>query len=169
MAPAAPAGLTARAVSSSQINLTWDAVTNAASYIVERSLTNGGPYAAITNGVTATNYNATGLAAGATFYYVVIAVNAGGDSANGVQAAATTMPPQPQVVGVSMAGGSLVFSGTNGLPGGAYTIWSSTNLATPLTNWIQVGAGTFDGNGNFGTTNVINASETQQFYLLRQP
>ena len=169
VAPAAPAGLTARAVSSSQINLTWDAVTNAASYIVERSLTNGGPYAAITNGVTATNYNDTGLAAGATFYYVVIAVNAGGDSANGVQAAATTMPPQPQVVGVSMAGGSLVFSGTNGLPGGAYTIWSSTNLATPLTNWIQVGAGTFDGNGNFGTTNVINASETQQFYLLRQP
>jgi fibronectin type 3 domain-containing protein len=93
VAPAAPAGLTARAVSSSQINLTWNAVTNAASYIVERSLTNGGPYAVITNGVTATNYSNTGLAAGATFYYVVIAVNTGGESANSVQAGATTTPP----------------------------------------------------------------------------
>ena len=55
--PAAPGGLAAVAVSSSQINLAWNSVTNAASYNVKRSTTNGGPYAVIATGVIATNYN----------------------------------------------------------------------------------------------------------------
>ena len=44
------------AVSSNQINLSWNAVTNATSYNVKRSTTNGGPYAVIATGVTTTNY-----------------------------------------------------------------------------------------------------------------
>ncbi len=63
----------------------------------------------------------------------------------------------------------MLFGGTNGLPGGTYKILSSTNLAMPLANWTQVGAGSFDGSGNFNITNAINNNETQQFYLLRQP
>jgi hypothetical protein len=78
-------------------------------------------------------------------------------------------PPQPHIVGVSIAGGSLRFSGTNGLIGGAYAIWSSTNLATPLTNWTQAGSGYFDGNGNFSVSNVINLNAAQQFFMLRLP
>jgi len=42
-------------------------------------------------------------------------------------------------------------------------------VTIPLTNWIQVGSGDFDGNGNFSVSNAINASEPQRFYLLRQP
>ena len=79
-----------------------------------------------------------------------------------------TLPP-PQIVHASIAGGNVVFGGTNGLPGGTYKVLSSTNLAMPLTNWTQVGAGSFDGNGNFGVSNALNAGEPQQFYLLRQP
>ena len=62
VAPSEPAGLTVTAVSTGQINLTWNAVAGAASYNVQRSLTNGGPYAVVANGVTATNYYDTGLA-----------------------------------------------------------------------------------------------------------
>ena len=105
----APIGLAATTVSSSQINLTWNTVTNAASYNVKRSATNGGPYVIIASGVTATNYNDTGLAAATTYYYVASAVNAGGESTNSAQAAAATFSPTL---------GSLVhrysFSETNG-------------------------------------------------------
>jgi hypothetical protein len=75
----------------------------------------------------------------------------------------------PQIAHASIASGSLVFSGTNGLPGGAFSIWSSTNAATPPTNWTQVGSGSFDGDGSFRTTNWINAGEALRFFLLRQP
>ena len=88
--PAAPSGLNGAAVNSSQINLTWNAVTNATSYNVQRSTTSGGPYTTIATGVGTTNYSDTGLAATTTYYYVVNAANAGGASANSAQASATT-------------------------------------------------------------------------------
>jgi poly(hydroxyalkanoate) depolymerase family esterase len=91
--PAAPAGLTATTVSTNQINLIWNAVTNAASYNVKRSTTNGGTYTVIATNVTATNYNDTGLAAATTYYYVVSGVNAGGEGANSSQATAATLSP----------------------------------------------------------------------------
>ena len=89
--PSAPAGLVAAAVSTSQINLSWSTVPNAASYNVKRSATNGGYYVIIATGLTATNYSDTGLAVATTYYYVASAVNAGGESANSAQASAATL------------------------------------------------------------------------------
>jgi hypothetical protein len=168
VAPGAPAGLTATAVSTSQINLAWNGATNAATYTVQRSTTNGGPYAILATGVTATNYTDTHLTSGTTYYYLVSAVNPVGQSADSAPVGATTLS-QPRVAGISLVGGSLVFSGTNGSVGGAYTLWSATNLATPLTNWLPAGSGVFDGKGNFRITNAINPNQPQQFFLLRQP
>ena len=79
-APAAPAGLIATTASSSQINLSWSGVTNATTYNVKRATVNGGPYTSIATGVAVTNYSDTGLTAGTTYYYVVSAVNANGES-----------------------------------------------------------------------------------------
>ena len=56
---AGPTNLTATATSSSQVNLTWNALTNATSYNVKRSLSSGGPYTTIASGLTATNYTDT--------------------------------------------------------------------------------------------------------------
>jgi hypothetical protein len=42
-------------------------------------------------------------------------------------------------------------------------------VALPLTNWVQISAGTFDANGNFAVTNSVNPSALQQFYQMRQP
>jgi hypothetical protein len=103
---------------------------------------------------------------------VVSALNPAGESTNSASAAATPLGPplsQPSVVGISIVNGSLVFGGANGLAGGTYRILSSTNLATPLTNWTQVGSGYFDGDGNCSVTNAINTSEPGRFYLLSQP
>jgi fibronectin type 3 domain-containing protein len=166
--PAAPAGLTAIVVGS-QVALSWAASSGAISYNVKRATVSGGPYAPVTN-VTTTNYTDIGLVNGMTYYYVVSALNTAGESANSAPASATTpaLPP-PHIVQASIAGGNVVFSGTNGLPGGTYEVLSSTNVAMPLGNWTQVGGGNFDGNGNFSVSNAINAGEPQRFYLLRQP
>ena len=70
-----------------QVNLTWNAVTNATSYDVKRSITNGGPYTTIATGITATNYTDTGVSVCAGCYYVVSAMVGGSETADGPQAA----------------------------------------------------------------------------------
>jgi glucuronoarabinoxylan endo-1,4-beta-xylanase len=91
--PPVPTGLVATAVSSGQISLVWNSFTNGATCNVKRSTTNGGPYAVIASGVTATNYSDGGLAGGTIYYYVVSAVISGNESANSAQASAATLSP----------------------------------------------------------------------------
>jgi len=86
--PAAPTGVTATA-GNAQATVSWSASAGATSYNVKRATANGGPYATIATGVTATSYADTGLANGTTYYYVVSAVNEAGESANSAQASAT--------------------------------------------------------------------------------
>jgi hypothetical protein len=87
-APAAPTGLTALA-GKRKISLSWTASSGATSYNVKRSTTSGGPYATIASSVTTTTYTDSGLTTGRTYYYVVTAVNAAGESAPSNQAGAT--------------------------------------------------------------------------------
>jgi hypothetical protein len=86
--PPAPTGLAATSPTKKKINLTWNASAGATSYNVKRSTVNGGPYTTIAPGVTSTSYTNGGLTSGTTYYYVVSAVNAGGESANSNQASA---------------------------------------------------------------------------------
>lgn len=94
-APATPSGLSATAVSSSQIDLSWTASSGATGYNVKRSTTSGGPFTTIASNVTSTSYNDTGLSESTTYHYVVSAVNAGGESADSTQASATTHTNPP--------------------------------------------------------------------------
>ena len=95
--PAAPSGLSATAVSASQINLAWtDNASNETNFVVARGTASGGPYSDIaTLGANVTSYSNTGLAANTTYYYVVRAVNSGGASANSSQASAKTQAAIP--------------------------------------------------------------------------
>jgi hypothetical protein len=93
-APAAPTNLAATA-GNAQINLTWTASAGATSYNVHRSAISGGSYTTIASGVTTTSYLDTGLTNGVTYYYVVTAVNAGGESPDSNQASATPTAPTP--------------------------------------------------------------------------
>ncbi|MCJ7795719.1 MAG: fibronectin type III domain-containing protein, partial [Thermoleophilia bacterium] len=97
--PAAPSGLTAAAVSSSQIDLTWvDNSTNETGFEVERSLSATTGFALVASvGANVTSYQNTGLSPSTTYYYKVRARNTAGASgysatASAVTLAATTIP-----------------------------------------------------------------------------
>jgi glucosylceramidase len=93
--PAAPTNLAATAVSSGQINLTWNAPTTGGTvtYSLYRSTTSGFTPSSgnlVTSGLSGTSYSNTGLAASTTYYYLVEAVNSAGTSPASNQASATT-------------------------------------------------------------------------------
>jgi hypothetical protein len=92
--PAAPSGLTATAVSSSQINLTWtDNATNETGFVVARSTVSGGTYTDVAwLAANATGYSNTGLSSDTPYYFVLRATNSFGSSANSAEAGATTLP-----------------------------------------------------------------------------
>jgi hypothetical protein len=105
--PNAPGGLTATAVSSSQINLAWtDNASNESGFKVERS-PDGISFTQIgTAAAGATSYSNTGLAAATKYYYRVRAYNGGGDSgysniANATTSGGTPPPPPPPPAGLS--------------------------------------------------------------------
>lgn len=88
--PIAPSNLMASPTTQKgRIALKWDASIGASSYNVKRSTTSTGPYSIIATGVTSTNYLSTGLRSRMTYYYVVTAVNANGESSNSNVASAT--------------------------------------------------------------------------------
>jgi fibronectin type 3 domain-containing protein len=84
--PAMPRGLAAT-IGNAQVALTWNASAGATSYNVKRSATSGGPYTII-NSPTVTSFTDTSLTNGTTYYYVVSAVNAIGESPNSTQVSA---------------------------------------------------------------------------------
>ncbi|MBU1115315.1 MAG: fibronectin type III domain-containing protein [Bacteroidetes bacterium] len=93
--PSLPDMVSASAVSSSEITVSWnDESTNEDGFKIYRSTSSGGSYPQIgTVGANVTSYSNTGLAANTTYYYQVSAYNAGGDSPIdvGIYASATTL------------------------------------------------------------------------------
>jgi fibronectin type 3 domain-containing protein len=86
---AAPSGLVVGA-GNAQISLNWTASVGTTGYNVKRSTVNGGPYTTVNSApVAASTFTDTGLTNGTLYYYIVTALDAGGESASSNQAAAT--------------------------------------------------------------------------------
>ena len=94
-APAAPLNLTATG-GNQQVSLAWTASTGATSYNVKRATSTGGPYTTVAS-PAGTSYTDTTVTNATTYYYVVTAVSAGGESTNSNQASAmpSTSPGTP--------------------------------------------------------------------------
>jgi hypothetical protein len=73
----APTGLNP-SVSGTSVTLSWNSVTDAASYRVYRSDSESGSYAQINGSISGTSYTNSGLSAG-TYYYKVSAVSSSGN------------------------------------------------------------------------------------------
>src|SRR5919109_3237603 len=161
--PPAPTGLTATAVSSSQLNLSWTASSGATSYNVLRSTTTGGPYTQIASGVAATSFSDTGLAASTIYFYVVQAVNSAGTRGNSNEASATTPlgPPLAPTNLTATAGNAQVsLSWTISDGATSYNVLRSTSSGGPYTQ-IAGGVSTT----SYTDTTVSNG--TTYFYVVQ--
>jgi len=132
--PPVPVGLTATA-GAQQVALSWTASSGATSYNLKRSTTSGGPYAQV-GAPTATTLTDTGLTNGTTYFYVVSAVNASGESANSSQVSATPKSPVPAVpTGLSATAGiqrvALSWNASSGAT--SYNVRRGTNSGGPYT------------------------------------
>ncbi len=121
-----PTSLTATLDSSLRINLEWAESYGTVSYNVKRSTTQGGPYIIVAN-TTAGKYTDGGLTHGVTYYYVVTAVNANGES---------NPSPEASAVALAVAGGfespilgSGVFRYTPNGGGGGWTFNGESGIA----------------------------------------
>jgi len=85
---AAPSGLTAYS-SAGRVVLSWWGVSNGTSYNVKRAANSGGPYSTIATGI-ADPLTYTDSPAAGTWYYVVSASTASGESSNSNEAVAVT-------------------------------------------------------------------------------
>ena len=85
-APPAPTGVAVTA-GNAQAMLSWSASSGATGYKVKRATVSGGPYTTVGTPTT-TTFVDTGATNGTTFFYVVSATNASGESANSAQVSA---------------------------------------------------------------------------------
>ncbi len=85
---AAPTNLNATA-GINKVSLNWNAVAGVTGYNVMRSTVGGGPYASVAS-ISVTSYSDVGLAAQTTYYYVVAALNGGGQSLDSPEVSVTT-------------------------------------------------------------------------------
>ena len=83
--PAAPTGLNPTATYG-QISLTWNLSTGATNYNVKRSTTSGGETTIAST--ASASYTDTNVLDGTTYYYVVSALNTGGESPNSAEVSA---------------------------------------------------------------------------------
>lgn len=79
--PAAPGGLQVTNEGSGQVSLSWNAVAGAAGYAIYRSPLSGGGWVKVNNTpVTGTSFTDSGLRNAQTYYYIVKALDAAGNS-----------------------------------------------------------------------------------------
>ncbi len=89
--PAVPTNLAATP-GDAMVTLSWTASAGATGYNVKRATTSGGPYTQLA-APTSNGYTDSSVVNGATYYYVVSALTAAGESANSPEVSATPGAP----------------------------------------------------------------------------
>ncbi|HVN82577.1 MAG TPA: M12 family metallo-peptidase [Terriglobia bacterium] len=135
--PAAPSNLSATAISSSQILLSWqDNSSDESSFKLHRKAGSNGSWGEIAaTGANATSYTDTGLSGNTTYSYRVQASNNSGDSPFSNEASATTLSALPSVSG---------FSPTSAPVGSRVTITGSNFTGATLVKFNTTAASSFN-------------------------
>ena len=148
--PYPPSGLSATAISSTQIDLSWsDNSNNETGFKIERKTGAGGTYSEIDTVLAdVTTYSDTGLAEGTTYYYKARAYNTAGSSAYSNEANATTilLPTATTNPATNVTHDSARLNATvnpNGLETMVYfELGTDTNYGLFTSSTISIGSGT---------------------------
>src|SRR5580698_2168250 len=159
--PVAPMGLAATP-GNAQVSLSWTASASASSYHVKRSTTSGAETQI--SAPASTNYTDTGLTNGTKYFYMVSAVNSGGESSNSSEVSATPVAPlsaPATPTGLQTTGGNaLVTLGWNASAGAAtYNVKRSTTNGGPYNTAVASPTAT-----NYTDTTVANG--TTYYYVV---
>jgi hypothetical protein len=163
-APAAPTALAAMA-GNQQISLSWNPSSGATSYHIKRASLAGGPYIQMGT-AAATGYTDSGLTNGATYFYVVSALNASGESANSSQASGTpaapvtpaSVPPVPSALSATAGNQQINLSWTASAGATGYHVKRAVISGGP---YSQVGSPSGNTYTDSGLTNG-----TKYFYVV---
>ncbi len=138
--PQAPGSLSVVA-SNGRVELNWAASTAATTYRVFRSTTTGGPYWTVADSVTSTQYSDSSVSNGTTYFYVVAALNAAGESAASPQASATPSDGGTTSISglVTSANLGRVRNDFTGWVGMRFTVGSSAIMVSQLGRIVVAG------------------------------
>jgi fibronectin type 3 domain-containing protein len=162
--PVAPVSLVA-AAGNATVSLTWAASAGAVSYNVKRSAANGGPYTTISTGgaVTTANYTDSTVVNGSTYYYVVSAVNAGGEGANSLQVSASPLAPPLAPTGLIATAGisQVALTWSASATAASYNVKRATVSGGPYTTISTSGAVT-----TTNYTDISGINGTTYYYVV---
>jgi hypothetical protein len=132
--PAAPTGLTAVEQDDGSIQVTWQAVTDATSYRLERTdPSQSGTFAQVGGTLSATTYTDTDVDPGVAYSYRVAAVNAIGTSSFTDPEDVTTAGPKVAILTGDILASRTLFADTT------YTLFGSVKVRNNATLTIQPG------------------------------
>jgi fibronectin type 3 domain-containing protein len=124
---ATPTGLRATAGAAS-IGLQWNTSAGASSYnIFEGSSTGKESSTPIITGLTTTSYTVPGLTQGQTYFFNVVAVDAGGKSPSSNQATATLIAAAPTGLTPTTSSGAVALSWTASTGATSYNVYQGTS------------------------------------------
>jgi fibronectin type 3 domain-containing protein len=133
----APANLAATA-GDGQVALNWGATAGATGYNVKRATVGGGPYPTVATVVTATNYLDPDVLNGTTYYYVVSAVNASGESGVSAQVSAHPVSSAPIQVDYALNANQLEIAWPPDHTGWQVQVQTNSSSTGLGTNWITL-------------------------------
>ena len=147
------------------VTLRWLPLLGATNYTVKRALVSGGPYLGIGT-TTSTNYTDTTVTNGTTYYYVVSAAIATGESANSSEMHATPQAPLQLTARWDPASSQVSLSwpawATN------YTLYTVTNLTPPVLWQPMTNSAASSSNGLMLLSLPVTNAQ-QQFFWLKAP
>jgi hypothetical protein len=177
--PLPPTGLTA-ASGNASVTLNWNASVGTIGYNVKRATVGGGPYTIIATNLTGTNYIDSTVTNGTTYFYVVSAINAAGESGDSNEVSATPGVASAKLTGtiIGTAGSFNNLGNTisNVFDGNLNTFFDGPNSSNGSNCWVGLDLGSGaekiitqikycprSGYGNRMTNGVFQAANTANF------